>query len=189
MVTTRTPLMQRVHVAASALTQLAGFATCCSTPWNLVCEFFSSKVDSVMVVRRSLFILALEAQDVIDSLYDNWGRILLGADLWRSTAPYTSEAGCKISGYVRVVAAVEWVWALAGGVVRTVPAHGVCGAYVGLPPRTCNTHVTAPCAAPPIAVPCRLRVLQRVLCYCHMWCAALSLCWPVELLASAAARR
>ena len=60
-------LQQRTHVAAVALSQLAGFAASSAIPWLLVAELFESKVDSILDFGRWLFILAPEAAAILNS--------------------------------------------------------------------------------------------------------------------------
>jgi len=99
-------LHQRMQVATAALSQLAGFAASYALPWELVGELFETKVDSLLEFCRWLFILAPGAEQVINGYYEQWSRILLGADFWRNPAPCMCSIGWSMSGYHRVVLSV-----------------------------------------------------------------------------------
>ena len=93
----------KLQAASSVLGQLAGLVVCRALPIALAIQVFESKVDSMLVLSRWLWITLPDAKERLNRCYEGWAKLLLGSDFWRNGAVACSEAGCSLSGEARLV--------------------------------------------------------------------------------------
>ena len=66
-------------------------------------RLFECKVDSILTCTRWLWLRVPNAQEIVDKFFDEWSRLLLGADFWRHAAALQCELGWDLAGFARVV--------------------------------------------------------------------------------------
>ena len=74
-----------------------------SVPLAIVLHVFVLKVEAKMRFGRWLWGCDAEVLALMDQVYNNWARQLLGADVWRNPDVCRGELGWSLSGRARVV--------------------------------------------------------------------------------------
>jgi len=90
-----------VRSASAEFSSLCGLVGSGSLPLSLAIDMFEVKMEGIMWVGRWLFIIEDEAQEILDSCYENWARGLLAAPRWRSGLISAGELGWHQSGFQR----------------------------------------------------------------------------------------
>ena len=99
-------LQSRLQHCGVVVSQLAGLVSLGVVTWPALCELFESKVDSLLDLGRWLFIMVEGAEQIVCEAYERWARTLLGAEWYRNAGTCSSELGCTMSGFHRIVLAV-----------------------------------------------------------------------------------
>ena len=96
-------LYMRLALASAAFSKLSGLVSAGAVPIAWATRLFESKVDSILVLSRWLWLGVPGLAAILDRQQENWARGLIGAATWRNPAVASSEVGWLLSGHDRAV--------------------------------------------------------------------------------------
>jgi len=93
----------KLGLASSLVACLVGYLQSGAVPLAVVMEAFELKIEGALRFGRWLWGMCPAAQAALDSAYEKWARLFIGADPWRSGARALCELEWSLTGEARVV--------------------------------------------------------------------------------------